>query len=895
MKCTRNESGYCNIFSSRWTQRTWSEEGVGWRAAPAYVSTLTVTPNNMTDGAVSIFQYPVVEHISIHLLLAKAECGVLQINLSNAREVTLWGLKRNQTGFYKCEVSADAPSFHTEIRSALMIVTGNDTQLYLRRWFSPLVTSRRIGFDSGRGCPRVFRMWELCQTMPLVGGFSWGSSVSPALAFRPAPNSSCFTLIGSHDQDVKSLPNLSTSLQAPFPLFSPVQWAMPVDCARWQCEMMFIHAGLLVSKTEGLRQDLQRPVPSVHHVTNSQSEVAINYIRPSDKTLANQLSTDERFGCKSLGWETDGRTDGRTRRAVVNPAQGGCVVVTEFSDENPILEVEKLKYSLGEKIRANCTSRPSYPAANLTWFINGQQPRNEDSQEGPGQAAASSRLPSALKHSPPSLQVSEAGIKGVVNVSADLRSAREQPGVRFPNSRRHVVAFSCAEHKSSTPAWFTRTPITQNTPGGWVAETLDRTYNHAPTYHPPTTPAKDFKIRRSLQHGSVCSFLLNCCVEQTERKTRTANQKPPRCQRESRRKAELTPIRYLLLAERADIADVSQNRVDNRNCLRNDHFLVTVVEKASCRIGIVRSRNSKLKGIRRLSLASHQGELGSIPGLVTTGFSQRGIAPDDAAGQRVCSGISCYPRLCIPVLLHSNLISPSSALETSLLGVSQISQLKKHASVIAVVCHFTCRQNKLSNIDITCPVPPPFSPCPASPQRVPRAPSRTVGSTRRYHALSFIHAKTTRFRRRRFAPHFARTLPDVLRQRLPAVAQNLSQLTRCAEDGCGASQSRQNIFASSLNLAESPAGERKSLAPVSLAAVGIRGFPRIGRGRVNERVGPGNEAGQGGSRRFVGHAQVNPEPTKDRREGPIPEPPALMLNWLLTGATTNEQTAGAEK
>ena len=34
---------------------------------------------------------------------------------------------------------------------------------------------------------------------------------------------------------------------------------------------------------------------------------------------------------------------------------------------------EKQKYSLGEKIRANCTSRASYPAANLTWFVNGQQ------------------------------------------------------------------------------------------------------------------------------------------------------------------------------------------------------------------------------------------------------------------------------------------------------------------------------------------------------------------------------------------------------------------------------------------------------------------------------------------------------------------------------------------
>jgi hypothetical protein len=45
----------------------------------------------------------------------------------------------------------------------------------------------------------------------------------------------------------------------------------------------------------------------------------------------------------------------------------------DLPEGDPSLLAEKLKYSLGEKIRANCTSRPSYPAANLTWFVNGQQ------------------------------------------------------------------------------------------------------------------------------------------------------------------------------------------------------------------------------------------------------------------------------------------------------------------------------------------------------------------------------------------------------------------------------------------------------------------------------------------------------------------------------------------
>ncbi|KAJ8870034.1 hypothetical protein PR048_029045 [Dryococelus australis] len=74
-------------------------------------------------------------------------------------------------------------------------------------------------------------------------------------------------------------------------------------------------------------------------------------------------------------------------------------------------------------------------------------------------------------------------------------------------------------------------------------------------------------------------------------------------------------------------------------------------------------------------LASLQGELGSVPGGVATGFSQVWIVPDDAAGRRVFSGISRFPRRCIPALLHTRLASPSSALETSLLRAAQISSL----------------------------------------------------------------------------------------------------------------------------------------------------------------------------------------------------------------------------
>jgi len=39
-------------------------------------------------------------------------------------------------------------------------------------------------------------------------------------------------------------------------------------------------------------------------------------------------------------------------------------------DGKPELHLEKPQYSLGEKLKANCSSPPSNPPANITWFIN---------------------------------------------------------------------------------------------------------------------------------------------------------------------------------------------------------------------------------------------------------------------------------------------------------------------------------------------------------------------------------------------------------------------------------------------------------------------------------------------------------------------------------------------
>ncbi|KAJ8878092.1 hypothetical protein PR048_022559 [Dryococelus australis] len=73
-----------------------------------------------------------------------------------------------------------------------------------------------------------FRMWESCQTMPLVGGVSRGSPFYPAVSFRLCSILTSVTLIGSQDLNVKSRPNLFTSLHVSYiPKFKVTHWIAP--------------------------------------------------------------------------------------------------------------------------------------------------------------------------------------------------------------------------------------------------------------------------------------------------------------------------------------------------------------------------------------------------------------------------------------------------------------------------------------------------------------------------------------------------------------------------------------------------------------------------------------------------------------------------------------------
>ncbi|XP_044740030.1 uncharacterized protein LOC123301359 [Chrysoperla carnea] len=65
-----------------------------------------------------------------------------QVTVSNAHTVTLLSVQRGISGVYKCEVSADAPYFHTDIRSAQMTVVEIPNGI-------PVVTVDRLRFAQG--------------------------------------------------------------------------------------------------------------------------------------------------------------------------------------------------------------------------------------------------------------------------------------------------------------------------------------------------------------------------------------------------------------------------------------------------------------------------------------------------------------------------------------------------------------------------------------------------------------------------------------------------------------------------------------------------------------------------------------------------------------------------
>ncbi|KAJ8893070.1 hypothetical protein PR048_005652 [Dryococelus australis] len=140
-----------------------------------------------------------------------------------------------------------------------------------------------------------------------------------------------------------------------------------------------------------------------------------------------------------------------------------------------------------------------------------------------------------------------------------------------------------------------------------------------------------------------------------------------------------------------------------------------------------------------------------------------------------------------------------------------------------------------------------------------QASSRTVGFTCRYHTLSSIQATNTSLA---IVPQSPVVVHTLLRSR--TLGQTAS-IKDCRPLGCGsASQSHQNILASSLNVSETLAGERRSVTAVSLATIGICGIPRRGTDS-HERIVPGRGESEVGLRLRRGAAESAPATAQQLR------------------------------
>ncbi|XP_074025465.1 uncharacterized protein [Leptinotarsa decemlineata] len=51
----------------------------------------------------------------------------------------------------------------------------------------------------------------------------------------------------------------------------------------------------------------------------------------------------------------------------------GYMYVVDIPLGDPVLDTEKELLEVGATLKGNCSSPPSYPAANITWFLNGKQ------------------------------------------------------------------------------------------------------------------------------------------------------------------------------------------------------------------------------------------------------------------------------------------------------------------------------------------------------------------------------------------------------------------------------------------------------------------------------------------------------------------------------------------
>ncbi|KAJ8894295.1 hypothetical protein PR048_006910 [Dryococelus australis] len=152
--------------------------------------------------------------------------------------------------------------------------------------------AKRVRFPAGS----LPELWESCQTITPVGGFSQGSSVLPFHSCS-APYSPRFTLIGSQDLDFKSRPNIFPLPLSPtepdlFGSNYALRLASAVVCARRTMLRFTILVALIASPLYTLHT-LLLPPPPLYPELRYKCSLSVRSVRLNVSSTARSLETEQ--------------------------------------------------------------------------------------------------------------------------------------------------------------------------------------------------------------------------------------------------------------------------------------------------------------------------------------------------------------------------------------------------------------------------------------------------------------------------------------------------------------------------------------------------------------------------------------------------------------------------
>ncbi|KAJ8870373.1 hypothetical protein PR048_029394 [Dryococelus australis] len=207
------------------------------------------------------------------------------------------------------------PQSIPELKKKLTVLRSSEIPTW-RLHYPPPTKANRVRYPAGS--LQDFRMWESCRTMPLFGGFSRGSPVFPALAFRRCSILTSITLIG---------PNLFTHRPigpyrtGHYPVLYSVHYWPAIN--QWSADLILTLSNRLAVLIDSRRvsatpeQSREQSLPALQ-ATNHSPVRAAEEVRPSAG------------GC-CVRWTRQARSYVLSRRRARAPRTRGATGQTQYT------------------------------------------------------------------------------------------------------------------------------------------------------------------------------------------------------------------------------------------------------------------------------------------------------------------------------------------------------------------------------------------------------------------------------------------------------------------------------------------------------------------------------------------------------------------------------------